>query len=582
MDYLQALGGLPGISRDGFQEGQNRQIDLQDHARKVQQEQAKFAAERQAAELKQAKEADYYERVLDIRDNGANPQKLNDLALAHPEYHETITGQIKGLSEESRRSLLIDAGGVYAAFDRGNNDAAQGIIKRHLDATTDPEERKQWQTIMETAKTDPATAKSLSAMILHSADPDKFASSYAEFEKLKTSGQYSLGPQDKRYDASGAVIAENTNLAPHYVEGPNGEQNLVTGNTAPVGDLPASSYDVVFGHGQYAKPSAPLTTLSLGEVSKFQKDKLIPATRGKVGAGPDQGTGAAGAYQITYGTLKQYAPKLFGENWRSVTYTPENQERLAEAIYNDARNGDLQKTWASLPSNKPGEYSNVPWEQVRNKIARGESGGGIKVTRLTGAKPTKIDAPSGYEPDGTGGLRPIRGGPADKQNGGALPKVPASTVKAYVENGRSIRQIGETRKALSAYRDGVGAWNKVTPDFVAQRIDPKGVSVRAMIADIGSMLIHDRSGAAVTVSETPRLLPFIPQVSDTPEAIIQKLNNLEAALVGMQQDMEDAYSNEAGNSALSQIGKRRAQRETPQASKSKLSNADLLRQYGVE
>lgn len=165
-----------------------------------------------------------------------------------------------------------------------------------------------------------------------------------------------------------------------YVRGPNGEifpmPTKTTGGEAPglVGG-PRGSADVVYGNGKFAQPSKPISQSTIGEVQDFQRNSLIPATRGKVGAGADMGTGAVGTYQITYGTLKNYAPKVLGPNWRNTPFTAEVQDQIARAIYEDNKNGDLSKIWAGLPSNKPGAYSNVPWEQAREKIAQVESGG---------------------------------------------------------------------------------------------------------------------------------------------------------------------------------------------------------------
>jgi hypothetical protein len=148
--------------------------------------------------------------------------------------------------------------------------------------------------------------------------------------------------------------------------------------------------DVVFGFGKFGSPSKPLSTLSIGEVQDFQRNTLIPNTRGKVGAGPGKGTGAVGTYQITYGTLQDYAPKVLGANWRDKPFTADVQERIAKAIYNDVKGGDLKDTWAGLPSNRPGQYKNVPWEQVRDQIIQVESAGG---PRRGGGTPTGAGAP---------------------------------------------------------------------------------------------------------------------------------------------------------------------------------------------
>lgn len=135
------------------------------------------------------------------------------------------------------------------------------------------------------------------------------------------------------------------------------------------------SADVVYGFGQFAQPSKPISSMTIGEVQNFQRNELIPATRGKIGAGPDKGTGAVGTYQIVYGTLKDYAPKVLGPNWRNTPFTADVQDRIAKAIYEDVKDRNLKDTWAGLPANRPGAYSNVPWEQVRDQIAAVESGG---------------------------------------------------------------------------------------------------------------------------------------------------------------------------------------------------------------
>lgn len=155
------------------------------------------------------------------------------------------------------------------------------------------------------------------------------------------------------------------------------------------GGIPAGrgGADTVYGNGRYGAPPTPLSSMTIGQVQDYQRNSLIPATRGKVGAGPDKGTGAVGTYQITYGTLKDYAPKVLGANWRSTPFTADAQERVARAIYEDVKGGNLKDTWKGLPANKPGAYSNVPWEQVRGQIAAVESGGGAAPAAGAPAQP---------------------------------------------------------------------------------------------------------------------------------------------------------------------------------------------------
>jgi hypothetical protein len=151
--------------------------------------------------------------------------------------------------------------------------------------------------------------------------------------------------------------------------------------------------DVVYGFGEFGSPSKPLSTLSIGEVQDFQRNTLIPKTRGQIGKGPRIGTGAVGTYQITYGTLQDYAPKVLGSNWRNATFTADVQEQIAKAIYEDVKGENLKDTWAGLPSNRPGQYTNVPWEQVRDQIIQVESAGGPRGGAGAGVPATPPGAP---------------------------------------------------------------------------------------------------------------------------------------------------------------------------------------------
>lgn len=115
----------------------------------------------------------------------------------------------------------------------------------------------------------------------------------------------------------------------------------------------------------------------------------------------------------------------------------------------------------------------------------------------------------------------------------------ATIRKAVAANQEQLSVLDDALKELDAYPDAVGlkrGLGDFAPfagnfgDAVNQRQDPKGVDARASIANIGSMILHDRSGAAITVSEFPRLAPFIPRISDNPETIKKKLIKLKAAI----------------------------------------------------
>lgn len=121
-----------------------------------------------------------------------------------------------------------------------------------------------------------------------------------------------------------------------------------------------NSYDVTY---KFTPTAQPLTSMSLGDVTTMQTDMIR-----------DLGGSPVGRYQFTKDTLEQYGPKVLGENWRSQPMNAENQEKLAEALYNDRRGGDITKTWAALTNKTPGAYKDIPWSQARQEIAQGEVG----------------------------------------------------------------------------------------------------------------------------------------------------------------------------------------------------------------
>lgn len=122
----------------------------------------------------------------------------------------------------------------------------------------------------------------------------------------------------------------------------------------------------------------------------------------------------------------------------------------------------------------------------------------------------------------TGEARPVTSGGVPVQKPGK--EIPASVNKSIMENQQNISKIDRALAAIDAKPSALGPQYMIPgAETIGQYVDPEGVNARAGVADIGSMILHDRSGAAVTVSEMPRLKPFIPTASDKPEVAKQKL-----------------------------------------------------------
>jgi len=105
----------------------------------------------------------------------------------------------------------------------------------------------------------------------------------------------------------------------------------------------------------------------------------------------------------------------------------------------------------------------------------------------------------------------------------ALKNLPAAQAKAWIENTTGIASVDNALDIAAARPKSFGAQHYVLPDAITQRTDPEGVAARAAVANLGSLRIHDRSGAAVTAAETPRLKPFIPSAGDNHETVVVKL-----------------------------------------------------------
>ena len=156
----------------------------------------------------------------------------------------------------------------------------------------------------------------------------------------------------------------------------NTPAGFVPSAAGTAGTQNGSIFDVVLGYGRYGNTDRPLTQMTMGEVQDFGKNVLIPATRNRseLGlAGTGKGSSAQGAFQITQQTLEEYAPRVIGSNWRNEPFSPENQERIAKAIFEDRKHGNLKDTWQGLRDTRPGAYANRSWEDVRNEIISVES-----------------------------------------------------------------------------------------------------------------------------------------------------------------------------------------------------------------
>lgn len=140
--------------------------------------------------------------------------------------------------------------------------------------------------------------------------------------------------------------------------------------------------------------------------------------------------------------------------------------------------------------------------------------------------------------------QPISGGISPKQ-----PEMPGAVIQQMAQNEVSLAQVRRGKELVKANPDAFGLKN-FAGDTIMQRLNPEGVTARAIVGNIAGQKIHDRSGAAVTVGEMQRLKPYIPNVTDDPETIVKKLDLFEREYMQIQQELA------AGRSLAQVIGSR--------------------------
>lgn len=120
---------------------------------------------------------------------------------------------------------------------------------------------------------------------------------------------------------------------------------------------------------------------------------------------------------------------------------------------------------------------------------------------------------------------------------GTKPEKEAATIRqSLAQNAVTLNKIDRAIDMVDQQPGAFGLKNMLG-DSVRQRTNPEGVDARALVADIGSQKLHDRSGAAVTVSEAPRLTPFVPNVNDNAETIKKKLGLFRTEYAQMHDEL---------------------------------------------
>jgi len=210
-----------------------------------------------------------------------------------------------------------------------------------------------------------------------------------------------------------------------------------------------------------------------------------------------------------------------------------------------------------LPSQAEGmtpyQTGNLALGQERNRTAQGQLG--VAQGRLA-VEQNNANAPQYMVTDqGVVALpkRPKPGeitgalvmGPSGEPLQKELKPIPANINTAISTNNQTLKSIDEAIRLIKENPDAVG-WKGYAPNKILNETNPEGVDARAAISNIGSLKLHERSGAAVTASEFPRLAPFIPLATDDAATVVKKLTQMRNIAQGEQQNLTETYTKEQG------------------------------------
>jgi len=167
------------------------------------------------------------------------------------------------------------------------------------------------------------------------------------------------------------VTAGNIATAGGFNPATAGDKKNTVGGGGGQTEIADSSYDIVLGYGKFGKiqdmfPGKKLTQLKVSEVFDFQKNVLIPNSRGKLPHGADSGLGA---YSINSATLQTIMDN--GIISPNDTFDKTTQDKAAKWLYeHNQKNHKLQNTWNFF--RKHPDASGMSFEQAKSSIVHDE------------------------------------------------------------------------------------------------------------------------------------------------------------------------------------------------------------------
>lgn len=189
-------------------------------------------------------------------------------------------------------------------------------------------------------------------------------------------------------------------------------------------------------------------------------------------------------------------------------------------------------------------------------IQQDATGAEVPGSRVRVPKPTAgITYREGTMPDGSVGYFALPSEESGDQRGPIAPRATGVTAppdapttranatmrRAMADNEASVSHIDDLITQLSKPGPEGGAaigWKGYIPDAVLNRMFPQGVQTRSGLQNVGSLILHNRFGAALTKTELQRA-GFIPFDTDSQATALDKLRKLKEYIAAETAALEE-------------------------------------------
>ncbi len=541
------FGSSPNqIAAQNLQNQQGRQqIAANDQALQIGR--LKLAGMQQAQQQQQQYQTDIQAYLAN-----PTPGALAALITRYPDQADAIKKGWDVKDDAVRRADMGQFGAIYSALQNNKPALAINTLRQRRDAEKaqgiDTSDIDQYIEALQSGDKEAInTVKGFALAQIAAGDRDKFSEIY------KTVG----GDRGSKVVAPGGVLVDEEGkplyqapFAPQVRSVGPGE-TLV--ETQPGGGDPASSGS---GSGQYKWGWTPRARNG-GDNSDAAVDNKIAGMAQALGVGPDDSLSGKSPLDIA----------------RALTLSEGGAGSLADRNNNPGNIRNSDGSYKKFPTKEAGLAAAAV--QVRRNLARGQTtirqmvegvpaggaarGGGARVIAqgapkqgyqlLTPQEASQLglDANVRYQRSPDGQITALGG-----QSRAQLKPLPQQVLSARADNQASIANIDRALSLLDpknnsqAAKDARGAIGFGTGGFGLwdpNRSDPHGADFRALIGQIGGIIIKDISGAAVSAAEDDRLKKWIPVPTDSAATIRAKLNNLRRE-IGQRNSAIDKVYNE--------------------------------------